>query len=91
MNRNELIARVAKDARLTKGEAGEAIVATLDNIMRALKGGDDVRLVGFGTFSVGRRKASEARNPQTGKVISLPPMKRPRFKPGKMLKDAVNG
>jgi DNA-binding protein HU-beta len=91
MNKNELIARVAKDAKLTKGEAGEAIVATLDNIMKALKGGDDVRLVGFGTFSVTRRKAGEARNPQTGTVIKLPAMKRPRFRPGKMLKTAVNG
>jgi DNA-binding protein HU-beta len=91
MNKNELIARVAKDAKLTRGEAGEAIVATLDNIMKALKGGDDVRLVGFGTFSVTRRKAGEARNPQTGKVIALPAMKRPRFRAGKMLKTAVNG
>ncbi|MGE3829488.1 MAG: HU family DNA-binding protein [Parvibaculaceae bacterium] len=91
MNKNELIARVAKDAKLTRGEAGEAIVATLDNIMKALKGGDDVRLVGFGTFSVTRRKAGEARNPQTGKVITLPAMKRPRFRAGKMLKTAVNG
>jgi DNA-binding protein HU-beta len=91
MNKNELIAKVAKDAKLTKGEAGEAIVATLENITKALKGGDDVRLVGFGTFLVTRRKAGEARNPQNGKVIKLPASKRPKFRAGKMLKIAVNG
>lgn len=91
MNKNELIAKVAKDAKLTKGEAGEAIEATIENIMRALRGGDDVRLVGFGTFSVTRRKASEGRNPLTGKTIKLPASKRPKFKAGKILKQAVNG
>src|SRR5437764_13521330 len=91
MNKNELIAKVAKDAKLTKGEAGEAIEATLDNIMRALRGGDDVRLVGFGTFSVSRRKATEARNPKTGKPIKLPASKRAKFRAGKSLKQAVNG
>jgi DNA-binding protein HU-beta len=90
MNKNELITRVAKDAKLTKGEAGEAIVATLANIMKALQRGDDVRLVGFGTFAVTRRKATETRNPQTGKTIKLPAMKRTRFRAGKMLKKAVN-
>ena len=66
MNKNELIAKVAKETRLTRGEAGEAIEATIENIMRALRQGDDVRLIGFGTFTVTRRKAGEARNPQTG-------------------------
>jgi DNA-binding protein HU-beta len=84
MNKNELIAKVAKDARLTKGEAGEAIEATIENIMKALRQGDDVRLVGFGTFSVTRRKAGEARNPQTAS-------KRPKFKAGKIFKEAING
>jgi DNA-binding protein HU-beta len=91
MNKNELIAKVAKDAKLTKGEAGEAIEATIENIMKALRGGDDVRLVGFGTFSVTRRKASEGRNPMTGKPIKLPACKRPKFKAGKILKKVVNG
>ena len=91
MNKNELIAKVAKDAKLTKGEAGTAVVATLGNIMKALRGGDDVRLVGFGTFSVRRRKATQARNPQTGEMIKLPASKRPKFRAGKMLKKAVNG
>jgi DNA-binding protein HU-beta len=91
MNKSELIAKVAKDAKLTRGEAGEAVEATLDNIMRALRGGDDVRLVGFGTFSVSRRKAAEAKNPKTGAPITLPASKRAKFKAGKALKTAVNG
>lgn len=91
MNKNELIAKVAKDARLTRGEAGEAIEATIENIMKALRQGDDVRLIGFGTFSVTRRKASEARNPQNGKTIKLSASKRPKFKAGKIFKEAING
>ncbi len=91
MNKNELIAKVAKDTRLTRGEAGEAVEATIENIMKALRQGDDVRLIGFGTFTVTRRKAGEARNPQTGKTIKLPASKRTRFKAGKRLKEAVNG
>ncbi|HUR43774.1 MAG TPA: HU family DNA-binding protein [Aestuariivirga sp.] len=91
MNKSELIAKVAKDTRLTRGEANEAIEATIENIMRALRQGDDVRLVGFGTFTVSRRKAGEARNPQNGKTIKLPASKRARFKAGKLLKAAVNG
>jgi DNA-binding protein HU-beta len=91
MNKSELIAKVAKDARLTKGEAGVAVEATIENIVKALRGGDDVRLVGFGTFSVTRRKAGEARNPQTGKTVKLAASKRPKFKAGKIFKEAVNG
>jgi DNA-binding protein HU-beta len=91
MNKNELIAKVAKDTRLTRGEAGEAVEATIENIMRALRQGDDVRLIGFGTFTVTRRKAGEGRNPQTGKTIKLPASKRTKFKAGKRLKEAVNG
>ncbi len=91
MNKSELIAKVAKDTRLTRGAAGEAIEATIENIMRALRQGDDVRLVGFGTFTVSRRRAGEARNPQTGKTIRLPASKRARFRAGKLLKEAVNG
>ena len=91
MNKSELIAKVAKDAKLTKGEAGEAIEATIENIMKALRGGDDVRLVGFGTFSVTRRKAGEVRNPQNGKTIKMPASKRAKFKAGKILKNVVNG
>ena len=91
MNKRELIAKVAKDANLARGDAGEAVEATLENIILALQQGDDVRLVGFGTFTVTRRKAGEARNPQTGKVVKLPAGKRAKFKAGKLLKEAVNG
>lgn len=90
MNKNDLIAKVAKDTRLTKGEAGEVVEATLENIMSALGQGDEVRLVGFGTFSVSNRQASEGRNPRTGEKIMIPASKNPKFKAGKMFKDTVN-
>lgn len=91
MNKNELIAKVAEDARLTKGEAGEAVEATLENITRALQRGDDVRLVGFGTFSVSHRSATTGRNPMTKETIHIPASKNAKFKAGKQLKQAVNG
>lgn len=91
MNKNELIAKVADDAKLTKGEAGEAIEATLENIERALRGGDEVRLVGFGTFSVSSRAATQGRDPRTGASIAIPASKNAKFKAGKALKAAVNG
>ena len=91
MNKSELIAKVARDINMPRGDAGDVVEAALENIIRALRQGDDVRLVGFGTFTVTRRKAGEARNPQTGKVIKLPAGKRAKFKAGKLLKEAVNG
>jgi len=90
VNKNDLISRVAQDAKLTKGDASEAVEATLDNIIRALRQGDEVRLVGFGTFSVTNRAASEGRNPRTGEKIQIAASKNPKFKAGKALKDAVN-
>ncbi|NNE22616.1 MAG: HU family DNA-binding protein [Rhizobiales bacterium] len=90
MNKNELIAKVAEDAKLTKGEAGEAIEATLENIQKALRGGDEVRLVGFGTFSVSSRAATTGRDPRTGASIAIPASKNAKFKAGKALKEAVN-
>jgi DNA-binding protein HU-beta len=91
MNKNDLIAKVAADAKLSKGEAGEAIEATLTNIQKALMQGDDVRLVGFGTFSVSQRAASTGRDPRTGRAIDIPASKNAKFKAGKVLKEAVNG
>jgi len=91
VNKNELISKVAQDARLTKGDASEAVEATLENIISALQHGDEVRLVGFGTFSVTQRAASQGRNPRTGEKINIPASKNPKFKAGKALKDAVNG
>ncbi len=88
MNKAQLIDEVAK-ATCTKKEAEQAISATLAAIKKALKKGDTVTLVGFGTFSVGKRKARKGRNPRTGDVIKIAAKKVPVFKAGKGLKDAV--
>ena len=90
MNKNDLIAQVAEAADLSKADAAKAVDAVFHGITEVLKSGDDVRLVGFGTFSVVSRAASEGRNPRTGEKIDIPASKLPKFKPGKGLKDAVN-
>ena len=90
MNKNELIASIASEAGLTKADAGKALDAFISSITTALKGGDEVRLVGFGTFAVTKRAATTGRNPRTGKVVDIPAVKVPAFKAGKPLKDAVN-
>ena len=88
MNKAELIAEVAK-VTSTKKEADLAISATLAAIQKALKKGDTVTLVGFGTFKVSKRKARKGRNPQTGAAIKIAAKKVPVFKAGKGFKDAV--
>jgi len=90
VNKNDLISSVAGDAGLSKADATKAVDAVFDNIEAALKRGQQVRLVGFGTFSVANRKASTGRNPRTGATIQIPASKQPKFKAGKGLKDAVN-
>lgn len=90
MNKNDLIAAVADNSGLAKAEAAKSVDAVLDAVSSALAKGDDVRLVGFGTFSVAERKASEGRNPRTGETIQIAASKQPKFKAGKGLKDAVN-
>jgi DNA-binding protein HU-beta len=90
MNKNELIASVAEKADLTKAQAADALEAVLGGITGSLSSGEEVRLIGFGNFIVADRKASTARNPQTGATIQVPASKAPRFKPGKALKEAVN-
>lgn len=90
MNKNELVAAVADAADISKSDATKAVDAVFDSITDTLKKGDDVRLVGFGTFAVAQRAASEGRNPRTGEKINIPASKQPKFKPGKGLKDAVN-
>ena len=90
MNKNELIAKVAAHTDISKTDAGSVIEATLECVADALKGGEEVRLVGFGTFSVAHRAASVGRNPRTGEKINIPASKNPKFKAGKALKDAVN-
>ena len=86
MNKGELIAAAAKDAGLTNKDAGNALDAILKNIAKALKNGDKVTLVGFGTFEVAKRKARTGRNPQTGDKIKIKAARVPRFKAGAKLK-----
>lgn len=90
MNKNDLVAAVSDASELTKADAAKAVDAVFDTITGSLKGGDDVRLVGFGTFSVVNRKATTGRNPRTGETIQIKASKQPKFKAGKGLKDAVN-
>ena len=90
VNKNDLVAKVAADAGLSKADATKAVDAVFDSISGALKKGSEVRLVGFGTFLVTKRRASEGRNPRTGEKIKIPASKLPKFRAGKALKDAVN-
>jgi DNA-binding protein HU-beta len=91
MNKGDLVAAVADKAGLTKVQAGEAVDAALEAISVSLKKGDEVKLVGFGTFSVTKRAAGTARNPRTGETIKVPASMAPKFKAGQGLKDSVNG
>lgn len=90
MNRNELVDAVAGKTDLSKSAASKAVEAVFESITGALKRGGEVRLVGFGTFSVSSRAASEGRNPRTGAKISIPASKQAKFKPGKRLRDELN-
>ncbi|MFZ5561272.1 MAG: HU family DNA-binding protein [Pseudomonadota bacterium] len=90
MNKSELIDAIAASADITKADAGRALDAAVEAITKALKDGDQVTLVGFGTFQVKERAARTGRNPQTGKEIKIAASKVPGFKAGKGLKDAVN-
>ena len=90
MTKNELIAAVADTAKLTKTSAASAVDATFDIITGALKRGDEVKLIGFGSFKVVKRAAREGRNPRTGTAVQIPASKKPKFSAGKGLKDSVN-
>ena len=90
VNKNDLVALVADAAGLSKIDATKAVDAVFDGIIQSLKKGEGVRLVGFGTFDVSDRAASEGRNPRTGEKINIPASKQPKFKAGKTLKDALN-
>lgn len=89
MTKAELIDKIASSASLTKADATKALDATLDGVRMALKKGQKVTLVGFGTFSVAKRKARKGRNPRTGQEIKIPATKIPKFTAGKTLKDAI--
>lgn len=90
MNKNELVAKVADTSDISKADAARAVDAVFGAISEGLQSGDEIRLVGFGTFSVSARAASEGRNPRTGEKIKIPASKQVKFKAGKGLKDAVN-
>ncbi len=90
MNKNDLVGVVADRADITKAQAAAAVDAVFDAVTESLKSGDEVRLVGFGTFAVNERKASTGRNPATGAAIQIPASKQAKFKPGKGLKDMLN-
>lgn len=90
MNKSELIDSIAQKSQLSKADAAKALDATLDAIGEALKAGDTITLVGFGSFSVKERAARTGRNPQTKEEIQIPASKAPHFKAGKNLKDLVN-
>ena len=89
MNKQELIGTVADTSGLGKGDASKAVEAVFDAISTALKKGDEVRLVGFGTFSVSRRKPRKGKNPRTGQPMHVAGGRTPRFKPSRELKRAV--
>ena len=90
MNKNDLVSAVASGTGMSKADSAKAVEGVFDAISGALSSGGDVRIVGFGTFSVVNRKATTGRNPRTGQAIQIPASKQPKFKAGKGLKDAVN-
>lgn len=90
MNKSELIDQIAKAAGISKAAAGRSLDATTEAITKALKQGDMVTLIGFGSFYVGKRAARSGRNPRTGATINISAANSPKFRAGKALKDAVN-
>ena len=90
MNKTELVDALAKQAGLSKKDSEAAVKAFTDVVSKALKKGDKVQLVGFGTFEVTKRGARTGRNPQTGETMKIAATKAPKFKPGKAFKDALN-
>ncbi len=91
MSKAELVEKIAEQAKLTKVDAERALNAVLNVVTTSLKAGQDVALVGFGTFTVGDRAERQGRNPQTGEAITISAKKVVKFKPGKALKDEVCG
>ena len=90
MNKNDLVSEVANSASLSKADAARAVDAIFETIKNSLSGGGEVRIVGFGTFNVTHRRASQGRNPRTGEKIMIPASNQPKFRAGKGLKEAVN-
>lgn len=90
MNRNELVTAMAEKSGLAKKDADAALSAFMDSVKDALKAGDKIQLVGFGTFEVSKRAARTGRNPHDGSEVKIPAKCMPKFKAGKALKDALN-
>ena len=91
MNKTELVDAIAKETGLSKKDSEKAVKAFTDAVSKELKKKGKVQLVGFGTFETAKRAARTGKNPQTGKEIKIPASVAPKFKPGKALKDLVNG
>ncbi|TSE23883.1 DNA-binding protein HU-beta [Tepidimonas sediminis] len=91
MNKAQLIEHIAERAQLTRQEAARALEAVLEGVTQTLVRGGEVTLVGFGTFAVDERAARKGRNPKTGEPVDIPAARMPKFRPGKALRDAVNG
>ncbi|MBR1648999.1 MAG: HU family DNA-binding protein [Alphaproteobacteria bacterium] len=89
MNKTEFVDAVAKEAEASKVATAQVVNAIINVVTKTLKKGDSIQITGFGTFEVVKRAARKGRNPATGKEIKIPAAKAPRFKPGKLLKDAV--
>ena len=90
MNKEELVEAISKETELSQKDSKACLNAFIDTVTKELSKGHDVTLIGFGTFSVGKRAARTGRNPRTGETIKIPSSKAPKFKPGKALKDSVN-
>ncbi len=90
MNKTQLTAKLAEKTGMTRAKAGEALNGLIEIVTEELKAGGKVNLTGFGSFSVAQRQARKGRNPQTGKAINIPANRAPKFKAGKLLKDAVS-
>jgi len=91
VNKSELIEHIANEADISKAAAGRALEALIGGVAKTLKKGDSVSLVGFGTFAITKRAARSGRNPRTGATIKIKAAKVPKFRPGKALKDSLNG
>ena len=90
LNKNDLVTAVAESADITRADAAKAVDAVFDTITNTLKAGEDIRLVGFGTFATSKRAATTGRNPRTGETIEIAASVQAKFKAGKGLKDALN-
>ena len=90
MNKNDLVSGVSNSAGISKSDATKVVDSVLGNITGSLRGGNEVRLIGFGTFSVAQRKATTGRNPRTGEPIQIAARRQAKFKAGKALKEVVN-